>query len=295
MTTVPARVASLEAEKPASRHSRLLALTTVAAACAFALPAAAQPQLDGLWSQVYSWPLIAVHAAMTPEGRVLTYGTKADGTQTGFFIYDLWDPTAGPSGGHTTLDNRTATDIFCSSQVIMPDTGNILISGGDNWTGTGTTNTGNNNSNVFSSSGGNTLTRSAVNMNRARWYSSSTVLVNGDVYIQGGSGGADFPEVRQQNGSFRLLSTAGTSGFDSNFPRNFLAPDGRVFGYDTSGRMYLITAGGTGSVVTQGQLPSANAGWTSSAAMFSVGKILQIGGNSNSATVIDINGPVPTA
>src|SRR5688572_26104463 len=245
----------------------LLHVTNVAAACAVALPAAAQPHLDGVWSQVHGWPLIAVHSVMTPEGRVLSYGTKGDGTQTGFFIYDLWDPSVGPSGGHTTLDNRTATDIFCSSQVIMPQTGDILISGGDNWTGTGTTNTGNNNSNVFDSDG-NTLTRSALNMNRARWYSSSTVLVNGDIYIQGGSGGADFPEVRQQNGSFRLLSTAGSGGFDSSFPRNFLAPDGRVFGYDTVGRMYYVNAAGTGSLAAQGQLPSANAGWTSGAAMF---------------------------
>ena len=276
------------------QRSLLLTVTKVAAACAVALPAAAQPHLEGAWSQVYGWPLIAVHAAMTPEGRVLSYGTNGDGKQTGFFIYDLWDPTAGPSGGHTTLDNRTATDIFCSSQVILPQSGDILISGGDNWTGTGTTNTGNNNSNVFDSDG-NTLTRSAVNMNRARWYSSSTVLVNGDVYIQGGSGGADFPEVRQQNGSFRLLSAAGTSGYASNFPRNFLAPDGRVFGYDTNGRMYYVNASGTGSLTSQGQLPSANAGWTSGAAMFRPGKILQMGGNSNAATVIDINGPVPFA
>ncbi|HSC14864.1 MAG TPA: putative Ig domain-containing protein [Gammaproteobacteria bacterium] len=272
----------------------MVTATKVAAACAVALPAAAQPHLDGVWSQVHGWPLIPVHAVMTPEGRVLSYGTKGDGTQTGFFIYDLWDPSVGPSGGHTTLDNRTATDIFCSSQVIMPQTGDILIAGGDNWTGTGTTNTGNNNSNVFDSDG-NTLTRSAVNMNRARWYSSSTVLVNGDIYIQGGSGGGDFPEVRQQNGSFRLLSTAGTSGYDTSFPRNFLAPDGRVFGYDTAGRMYYVNAGGTGSLTPQGQLPSANAGWTSGAAMFRPGKILQMGGNSNAATVIDINGPVPIA
>ena len=127
----------------------MLAATTIAAACAMALPAVAQPNLDGLWSPVYGWPLIAVHAALTPDGRVLSYGTKSDGTQTGFFSYDLWDTAAGPSGGHTTFGNGTGTDIFCSSQVIMPESGDILISGGDNWTGTGTTNTGNNNSNVF--------------------------------------------------------------------------------------------------------------------------------------------------
>ena len=77
-----------------------------------------------------------MHAALTPDGRVLTYGTKSDGTQTGYFIYDVWDPTAGLGGGHFTLNNMTLTDIFCSSQVILPATGSIFIAGGDNWTGT---------------------------------------------------------------------------------------------------------------------------------------------------------------
>ena len=33
----------------------------------------------------------------------------------------------------------------------MPETGSVFIAGGDNWTGTGTNNQGNNNSNVFQS------------------------------------------------------------------------------------------------------------------------------------------------
>jgi hypothetical protein len=254
--------------------------------------AIAGPNADGVWSAVAPWPLISVHAALTPDGRVLTYGTKGNGQQTGYFIYDVWDPISGLNGAHMTLNNLTLTDIFCSSQVILPMTGEIFIAGGDNWTGTGTTNTGNNNSNVFNYAG-NTLTR-GTNMNRARWYSSSTVLVNGDVYIQGGSGGADFPEVRDgSQSSFRLLSGVATSSYASNFPRNFLAPDGRVFGYDSNGKMYYVSTGGAGSIAAAGQLNSANVGWTSSAAMYRPGKILQIGGNSNGAIVIDINGPQP--
>ncbi len=275
-----------------ARLTQLELLAPLTAALLVAGAASAQPQLDGVWSPVADWPLIAVHAALTPDGRVLTYGTDGAGKQTGYFIYDIWDPQSGVGGGHMTLGNMTLTDIFCSSQVILPQSGEILIAGGDNWTGTGTTNTGNNNSNLFNPIV-NTLARSA-NMNRARWYSSSTVLLDGDVYIQGGSGGADFPEVRQQDGTFRLLTGAATNAYASNFPRNFLAPDGRVFGYDTNGKMYFATTAGNGGLAAAGPMPSANAGWTSSAAMYRPGKILQIGGNSNGAAVIDINGPVPT-
>lgn len=247
--------------------------------------------VDGAWTAVHDWPLISVHGALTPDGRVLTYGTKSDGTQTGFFIYDIWDPTAGLASGHMTLNNMTLTDIFCSSQVILPQTGDILISGGDNWTGSGTTNSGNNNSNLFDY-GDNTLARS-TNMNRSRWYSSSTVLVNGEVYVQGGTSGGDYPEVRQTDGVFRLLTGAPTGFLEEIFPRNFLAPDGRVFGYDTQGRMYFVDPDGTGSLSSVGQFNSNYAGWQSAAAMFRPGKILQMAANSNGAMVIDINGPEP--
>ncbi len=151
----------------------------------------------GAWQSpaANNWPLIAIHAALTPDGRVLTYGTDGVPRQTGFFIYDIWDPTQPLNGGHLTLNNTTATDIFCSSQIILPQSGSIFIAGGDNWTGTATTNTGNNNTNIFDYTN-DSADAAATNMNRARWYSSSTALSNGEIYIQGGNGGGDRPEVR---------------------------------------------------------------------------------------------------
>ena len=257
-----------------------------------ALVSAQANDTDGAWSPVYDWPLITVHAALTPDSRVLTYGTKGDGTQTGFFVYDVWDPALGHDLGHMTLDNLTETDIFCSSQIILPQSGDILIAGGDNWTGSGTTNTGNNNANLFSY-GDNTLARSQ-NMNRARWYSSATALLDGTIYIQGGNGGGDRPEKYLLDGSFQLLSGADTSSYATLFPRNFIAPDGRIFGFDTNGKMYFVNPTGSGSLSVVGTFPSGYAGWQSSPAMFAPGKILQMGANSNGALVIDINGPVPT-
>lgn len=243
----------------------------------------------GAWDpKLYTWPLIPVHSVLMPDMRIMTYGTDGIARQTGYFIYDIWDINAGLDGGHLTLNNVTNTDIFCGSQVVLPGGGQVFLAGGDNWTGTATTNTGNNNSNLFTMSS-NVLAR-ANNMNRARWYSGSTVLLNGEVYIQGGSSGTDRPEVRQANGTFRLLSNTDTSTLDFMYPRNFIAPDGRVFGYDSNGRMYYVNPTGTGTITLSSQFASQYRGSDASATMFRPGRILQFGGNSNGALVIDITG-----
>jgi hypothetical protein len=240
----------------------------------------------GSWSSVGNWPLIAIHAVLTPDGRLLTYGTDGNGIQTGLFIYDVWDPAAGGiQNGHLTLPNGTNTDIFCSSQVILPSSGSIFIAGGDNYVNGATTNTGTKNSTVFNPSD-NSLAR-GNNMKRARWYSTSITLLNGEVYIQGGKGGVISPEVRQTNGTFRSLAAVDTSSLHTFYPRNFVAPDGRVFGYDVLGRMYYVDTAGTGSIMFGEQLPGPGR-YPSSAVMFAPGRILQIGGNTTASYVIDI-------
>jgi YVTN family beta-propeller protein len=264
-------------------------LASIVAICLTALPANAN-STQGAWSTLRSWPLIAVHAVLMPDGRVLTYGTSATGQQTAIFIYDVWDPSQGLDAGHTTLPNQTGVDIFCSSQVVLPAGGQVFIAGGDNWTGTSTTNTGNSDSNVFNY-GSNTLTKSS-GMNRARWYSSSITLLNGETYIQGGAGGTDRPEIRGTDGAFRLLSGANTSAFDFMYARNFIAPNGQVFGFDSAGRMYYVNTSGNGLVTTAGQF-SGPTGSDASTAMYRPGKILHFGGNSRNALVIDITSGSP--
>ncbi|HSW25479.1 MAG TPA: galactose oxidase-like domain-containing protein, partial [Burkholderiaceae bacterium] len=210
---------------------------------------------------------------------------------SGLASYDIWDATGAPNTGHLSLPNGTGTDLFCSSSVLLPPqspgaVGNVFIAGGDNWTGTQVTNTANPNSNVLDVQTG-VLTRQS-DMRRARWYSTSTTLINGETYIQGGSSGGDRPEIRGLDGAFRLLTSANTSTLADAYPRNFVAPDGRVFGFDSNGRMYYINTLVAGSVQMVGQLSSSLAGWSGSAAMFSPGRILRLAGNSNAAAVIDI-------
>ena len=140
----------------------------------------------GAWSELESWPLIPVHAAMTPDGRVLTYGTTAAGIQTGMFVYDVWDPSEGLTGGHLTLPNGTATDLFCNAQIILPGTNRIFMAGGDLWTGARTQNKGNSNTDIFDATT-NVLSRGPA-MSRPRWYSSITAMLDGSIYIQGRQG-----------------------------------------------------------------------------------------------------------
>jgi YVTN family beta-propeller protein len=288
MTTIEGMGVRTSAARCISGRSALFALAL--GACEVIRPAAAN-NVEGAWSPLKPWPVIAVHAVLMPDGRVLTYGTKTTGQQTAIDTYDIWNPASGLDGGHLTLPNTSGTDIFCSSQLVLPGGGQVFVAGGDNWTGTSTTNTGNNNSNLVDY-GNNTISRQA-NMNRPRWYSTSTTLLNGETYIQGGSGGTDRPEIRDVNGGFRLLTGANTSGLDFMYPRNFIAPDGRIFGFERDGRMYYVNTSGTGSVTTAGQFTGPT-GTDSSAAMFRPGRILQFGGNTNGALIIDINGGSPS-
>ena len=251
--------------------------------------------VNGAWSAVASWPLIPIHAVLLPDKRVLTYGSTATGVQSGSFIYDVWDPASGISGGHMTLPNMTATDIFCSSQLVLPGGNDVFIAGGDVLSNGQVLNSANPNTNLFNYSA-NTLTRQG-NMNRGRWYSTSTALLSGEVYTQGGSSGTDRPEVRQINVTdgtvtFRLLTGANTSSLDFMYPRNWVAPNGLIFGYDSAGKMYTVDPAGAGAFTSKGTFtgPTGN---DASAVMFRPGRILQFGGNSNLARIIDITGTNP--
>ncbi|RZU00951.1 galactose oxidase-like domain-containing protein [Rivibacter subsaxonicus] len=257
-------------------------------------PIPADAHLGGMWSPVYSWPLIGMHAVLMPDGSVLTYGSNTVGKQTGKFDYDVWVAgSSAPDAGHLTLPNTTPTDIFCNAQLVLPQAGSkVLMAGGDNFVNGFTTNTGNPNTNIFDRAD-NSLTL-GPDMYRPRWYATLTTMPNGDTYIQGGRDGTDRPEVRTVDGAFRLLSDVDTSTLDFYYPRNYVAPDGRVFGYDTFGRMYYVNPEGRGSMVLLDTIPVANRGQDATSAMFLPGQILQFGGESNGAIVIDINGATPT-
>jgi hypothetical protein len=66
---------------------------------------------SGSWSGVFSWPVIGIQSLLTPDGKILSYGTDQAGNQ-GALIYDVSDPTTNT---HNTLPNQTHTDEFCGA------------------------------------------------------------------------------------------------------------------------------------------------------------------------------------
>lgn len=272
-------------------------MTTRPSGALTALPAQGDP-IKGVFSPVADWPLVGIHAVLTPDGRVLSYGTTIDGVRTGYYVYDVWDPQLGLGGSsHTTLPNATEVDLFCNAQLLLPD-GNIEMWGGDvvNLETGRATLQPNDDSNRFNPLD-NSLARTAK-MFRKRWYATATTLPSGEVYIQGGTGGEDFPEVRTATGEFRLLSDAPTTYLGGLYPRNFVAPDGNVFGTRYE-EMYRVDPTGTGAIAKAGRFTSGNMGASSTAVMFRPGRILQVGGGydlafaSPNAHVIDINPAKP--
>ena len=279
----------------------------------------------GVWSTTVNWPLVAIHAALTADGRVLTYGTDYTKNPGSRFSYDVWDPTLGTGDdAHMMLPSQTDTFLFCSAQILLQD-GRMLILGGDLLKDGRATNKGNKDVNLFDPVSG-TLSLDRNKMTLPRWYGTATTLPTGEVYIQGGTDGERHPELRKADGAFRALDINteaqyklpnGQTGnmFENNYPRNFVAPNGKIFGFDPH-FMYEIDPygnNGKGSVKMHGahwDFPrireDGTEDWeywrawqaTSTAAMVRPGLIFQFGGVNPSAqqapvTLIDINGDKP--
>ncbi|MFN9452401.1 MAG: galactose oxidase-like domain-containing protein [Rubrivivax sp.] len=233
------------------------------------------------------WPIIAVHLTLLPDGRVLTFGANTGGYQSGYRELDVWDPTVGGlTDGHTMFINGTGTDLFCSSQLLMPSTGQVFISGGDVWQGgPSATSSGNRETTYFTPS--TNQASKGPQLWAKRWYGSTMTMPDGQLYMQGGSGGGNtFPEVRQHDGQFRLLTSANTNDLYFEYPRIFQGGGTRVFGIDTTGKMFHIDSAGTGSFASAGQLAASMNGFGTTV-QYRPGRLLHTSGTSAEVLRID--------
>lgn len=267
----------------------------------------ASAHVRGVFGAAMSWPIIPIHAALLPDGRILNYGTNELGQQGGQFIYDVWDSSLGAgSGSHLVLPNTTGTDLFCSGQSVLPASGNVLLTGGDT-TIEGVRNYSEYATNIF-------FPRRAPSesdriapeqpMTYARWYPTVVPLASGDKLIVGGreapNVAATTPELFSLASGWRTLPGAASSAAFGNdsahwwYPRAFQMPDEankhKVFVLTHRGQMFLldVTAnGGSGSIIQLAKTTAASNKMLPTV-MFAPDKLLSLRGN-RKAVVVTLN------
>ena len=82
------------------------------------------PDLVGRWLPPQPWPVVAIHAALLPTGKVLHYAYPGGGPGSRAF---LWDPST-----ELFEDVSMNTDIFCSGLSLLPD-GKLYVTGGNDY------------------------------------------------------------------------------------------------------------------------------------------------------------------
>ncbi|WP_244528862.1 galactose oxidase-like domain-containing protein [Methylobacterium gossipiicola] len=282
----------------------------------------------GMWSASKPWPIISVTTVMLPTGKIATFGSpQGNGVQDGR-TFAVWDPAKGFSAdSQAILPGIAGVNSFCGAQAFRPD-GSVLVSGGifDNGSDKGS---------VLINPAANAIGTVSAKLANDRYYSTMVTKADGNPIIVGGSypyqgGHADpqgsidkglmtgmTPEVFE-NGAWRSLFGAKSRdafGPDNNrfwYPRAWVAPNGKIFGV-SSDKMWYLDPANSGSVTAMpfrdpqrdatvaAQAP--NTGPNSTAVMYDIGKIIQVGGNSfdngsqmlasSRATTIDINGATP--
>lgn len=269
---------------------------------AAALAPGADAHIKGVFGDPFTWPIIPIHVTLLPDGKVYSYGTSTTGAQGAALWHDLWDPELGTAASaHTLLPNTTPTDTFCAAQALLPNSGQLMITGGDAIVN-GQRNWSNYDTNVYDP--GTKVLVSRQPMFHKRWYPTLLALANGNMLVLGGRSArststaaathASIPEVYTPATGWKTLSTAksdlayGSSYGSWNYPRAFPAPNGQVFILAHHGEMFYLNPTGTGSVkrATDTLAPSSSASLPS--VNFASGKIMSLRSNKR-AIVVDLN------
>jgi hypothetical protein len=238
------------------------------------------PQV-GQWDGPFSWPIVAVHAALLPNGKVLAWDSDSAGPGV-----QVWNPTTNTF----TSVPYNADNLFCAGLALLRD-GKVLLAGGHivNYVGiTGAT--------LF-----NPVTQqwtATASMAFPRWYPTVTTLPDGRALVTSGSIDcrtctADTPEIyNPTTGKWTQLTNAtlpdGRTVAISLYPHQFVLPDGRVLvtgSYESSQIPVVARALNVNTQIWTTIDPEpVNGG---SAAMYLPGKVLTSGLGTTGAADVD--------
>ena len=86
----------------------------------------------GSWSAPVDWPVVGIHVALLPNGRVLAYDSIGDSSTESSGVHDhtratVWDPA---TGAQTDVRVNTGFNVFCSGLAHLLD-GYVFLAGGN--------------------------------------------------------------------------------------------------------------------------------------------------------------------
>lgn len=237
----------------------------------------------GQWGPLFALRNVAIHASLLPNGLVLMWGRRdnpGDSLDEKQCTPFLWNPQTGvqQATGQPKLADGTTVNLFCSGHAFLPD-GRLLVAGGHLADSDGV------NQACIYDSATNQWTP-AARMNRGRWYPTALTLPDGSVLVLSGSfreNGAIvqnvLPQVWKNNG---WISLAVPRVLDL-YPRNHVAPDGRVF---VSGPMEtsLFLRTSAGGQWTQGTARAMKQRDYCPSVMYDSTKVMYIGGGNDGNT-----------
>jgi Domain of unknown function (DUF1929)/Kelch motif len=236
----------------------------------------------GAWDAEMNWPFGAVHTHVLPTGKVMFGGEWLDGA----LPPRLWDPATSA----LTVAPYAGYNVFCSGHTFLGN-GLLLFAGGhikDDY--------GFARASVFDPVAG-TWTQLA-DMNAGRWYATTTTLATGEVVVVSGevAGIGDVNPIPQVldpvAGTWRTLTTASRSV--PFYPRQFAAPNGKLFVATPSEQSLWLDTSGTGAWSLG---PPSHFGFRDyGGAVMLDGKVLVMGGGdppTNTAEMVDLDDPAP--
>ena len=245
----------------------------------------------GKWSAPFTTPIVAIHLALSMDGRALLWGLNGEPW--------VWDPTSYPANpGAGFSEVSWPSEMFCGGHTYLPD-GRLMVIGGEIASlgyGYGIADV-----NAFGAGGWSNFPAMAF----ARWYPTATTLPNGDIVAISGSDQnaitVTFPELFNGS-SWRTLTGANLNL--PLYPRTFVEPkQGRLFyaGENPISRYLDPNAnGGNGAWISAGTRHLAASRGYGSAVMLD-GKVLNVGGGggvcptgpNSSAELIDLHAASP--
>ena len=177
-------------------------------------PTADDSSLVGQWSAPYQWPVVAAHAVLLDNGRILLW---SDGNNV-----LVWDPATGS----LTRAPSLSSNISDAGHIVRADGTPVIIGGSSG----PASDVGIADTNLFDRYA--ELPTWAPSLNVRRWRPTATILGDGRVLVSGGSedcGNCSVPlsEVYDPvTGTWTPL--AGTQSTLGHYPFMFVLPDGRV-------------------------------------------------------------------